>query len=350
MGIILSQDGQNGLHVRVMDYVNKVSIDWLRFSFLPASWPFVRALFDVPVDVDNWTDGNKYRKKFFTMPLEGVTVAADSMPSDKGFILEGDSRIIVDFSGNGLAHYYERFKKYGSIYDLVSMSLAQPGARVLRLDVAFDDYEGLLSIDRIERMWLKDDNIITRWKSGVSYKKYERGGCSGGYTFYMGSRESESFARVYDKRLQEMSRGAESDNLPVSWVRFELEFKGDRATSVAIQACGSYFSSAFFSGVLRSQIDFKEGQQAAKKSDRKVARWWSQFLHGVDIRPVQVPKPVDSIVRKKEWLEKSVAPTLALMAQHYDGDVSWVYKLLESGERRLTPQQKALLETVTHGS
>lgn len=49
----------------------------------------------------------------------------------------------------------------------------------------------------------------------------------GGSTLYIGSRQSDLFARAYDKGVEQATHG------PGRWYRFELEVKGDRALTVA---------------------------------------------------------------------------------------------------------------------
>ena len=156
---------------------------------------------------------------------------------------------------------------------------------------------------------------------------------------------------LYDKRVLELVRGAESTALPDSWIRFELEFKGDKADWVTRHALDDGFTPTHFAGVLRGLIDFREGirKEGQRKDRLRLARWWKQFVNQAQRLRVRVPKPIATIERKKKWIMKSVAPTLALLQHYFDGDMQFIYEAIHSGNKRLTPKHMALLETVTHG-
>ena len=73
----------------------------------------------------------------------------------------------------------------------------------------------------------------------------------------IGSRQSETYLRVYDKRMEAAGKG---NTVEGPWVRWELEFKKDRA-----QLCIDLFAHlsldewrAFTVGLLKSCISFRD--------------------------------------------------------------------------------------------
>ena len=111
------------------------------------------------------------------------------------------------------------------------------------------------------------------------------------------------------------------------------------------------FHPYYFCQTLRGVIDFREGtRRPGQRKDRMpIARWWRKFLGNVEVMPIRVARPISSIERKIGWIEKSVAPTLALIKRYYDDDMAFFYHLLHNGQSRLTPQHLALLNTVMEG-
>jgi len=335
--------------------VNAITVDWLRISFDPSSWKFACALFDIDYTAQEWADTNKYMKNYGTMAMDGVFIGAEALPTVVNGDMEIEGRFIVDFTGNGLGVYFEQNPTY-TVANLLRMCLEQEDARVLRIDIAFDDYNGYLDIMGMAKMLQQSSDVsrvITRWRGWELRMSGEMFSDDAGTTLYIGSRSSNSFGRVYDKRAQLMAtEGFKPAALPPSWIRFELEIKSKKAHAVAEAAMKNNFNSSYFAGVLRGLIEFKEGKREDhKKANMKTARWWSKFLNDSEAVSVRVPLPVASIEKKKEWLSKSVATTLALVQHHYEGDMQFIHDLLANGDRRLTPAHLALLNSVdTHGA
>lgn len=56
-----------------------------------------------------------------------------------------------------------------------------------------------------------------------------------------------------------------------------------------------------------------------------------------------LPSPVRTLETVRAWVERQVAPSLALLVKAEGGAVDWLYLLLKEGAARLTPAQLALL-------
>jgi Replication initiation factor len=87
------------------------------------------------------------------------------------------------------------------------------GGRVSRLDLAKDAQDVQINLEKI---WFY---IETKQYSGTARNASKMQSLDGGYTIYVGSRQSEKFIRIYDKA----SQLGVSD---VQWKRYEIETKG----------------------------------------------------------------------------------------------------------------------------
>ena len=159
-----------------------------------------------------------------------------------------------------------------------------------------------------------------------------------GHTVYFGSRVSESFLRIYDKRAERMDEGEEDPGL---WIRVELELKGKKADMTAEMYIRE--GVPFLVGLLRGLIEFKEPSGDKNKSRWDVAEWWDTFLDESQKRKLSIAPGEPSLQKTKKWLERQVAPSVAFVTIAEGGCVDFLYALVKSGHERLNPVQ---LETL----
>jgi len=116
----------------------------------------------------------------------------------------------VVFAGSALRKFCERLS--WSQIDTLEVACGS-GGTVSRLDIAKDAKGGHISLSKI---W---DEIQTGNRQGTArtFAKMESG--ANAITIYLGSRQSERFARIYDKAKEQ------GDNIG-QWKRYELECKG----------------------------------------------------------------------------------------------------------------------------
>jgi Replication initiation factor len=121
----------------------------------------------------------------------------------------------VIMSGSTLAHYI----KSGIAVLSILEKFVTNRAKVTRLDLALDLIDGGIDGQEIYKALQEGDKngIASRFSMVLS----DNAGC----TLYFGSRQSERFARLYNK-------GAEQNN-GLDWWRFEVECKGDVAKEYA---------------------------------------------------------------------------------------------------------------------
>jgi len=175
-------------------------------------------------------------------------------------------------------------------------------------------------------------------------------------TLYIGSRKSVgTFARIYDK----IKRNDVTKEPEVACVRFEVECKSGRAASlfriymsdILVSAAndsydfGKIYSRLFSTAI--SRLHFYEGVKQKNLERNVIAVWWHEFLTAIAYDPLKIPKvsKVSTLKKTLDWLQRSVAPSLAMVKKCLGGAYSqYIMELLEIGTFRLSEYQRKLIE------
>lgn len=174
-----------------------------------------------------------------------------------------DKYLWVELSGQGC----RAFESYGSgdynaLFDFI---LNTEGVKVTRLDIAFDDREGLLLLNEVAA-GLRGFDYVSPFKTWEVSDDSD-GGC----TIYIGSRRSNFFFRIYDKAIE---RGYK-DRSCGPWVRVEAQLRLDRAESWLIGGHTPFDLIGLLSGYIRF-ID--PDRTDTNKSRAQTAAWWDKFV------------------------------------------------------------------------
>lgn len=205
------------------------------------------------------------------------------------------------------------------------------GVRIKRLDLAFDDYRGLVTVTKVREFW-HNGGVITR----SHFKRYIESDDQGfiGGTCEFGKRTSESMVRIYDKAAEQKLAG-------VSWTRLELQFNGNRAEAVAQEWKTSNFSASSAVSIMVGTIDFRVNDGTATKSRWLNPDWWDTFTACAAAVRVIVSRATKTIEDVANWLNKSVAGGLAAFHKVY-GDIG-LNKLIQGGYVRMAPSHQRLV-------
>lgn len=175
--------------------------------------------------------------------------------------------------------------------------------KITRVDFAVDEVP--LSVKELYEYWEKSE-FATRshratYLETAKHGKYE---C----TLNLGSRQSERYMRIYDKR---------------GYVRMELELKDEVAHSSFL-----FYVSRGIDAVVSMMRDYLHVMPVKLR----------EFMDGLSkvlLDAVRVVRIVEkSISKKLQWLYKQVARTLAIV-ELYDDNI--VAGLLSAGRRKITP-------------
>jgi DNA relaxase NicK len=244
----------------------------------------------------------------------------------------------VDLSG-GIVSQWDEAK----LKDVLGWIVAQRG-HVTRIDVALDDREATVAVATIKDAVDAGQAVTRSTKFKALQASNHRAGVRTGETLYFGSRESQTMLRVYDKRLERQSHGAE--DAAAYGVRWELEFKEERA-----QACAKAFLyldsedwRSFIVGVLRSYVDFREITREAapyEKYRAPLLPWWKALTEGFRRCRLVVQQVRQHLEDVAMWLVKAVSPMLAVVVAR-KGD-QFLHDLIYAGTKKWKSKHYALL-------
>lgn len=199
-------------------------------------------------------------------------------PSDK----KHDMGYCFSMSGNGCRFLeskkaFEWTKLFKRLFKLDNLGYK---VNFTRLDLAVDDYSGVLDMDKIFKYAQKGNFCSTARKNTIvrSFFDFDNKGNNLGKTVYFGSKSSDRYIRIYDKLSEQKSKGAVIDENVEQWTRLECVFK----RQYALQMILAYIDlkdnfGEFFSDVVNGQLRFlKKREENVTRS--KTVGWWSKFI------------------------------------------------------------------------
>ncbi len=185
--------------------------------------------------------------------------------------------------------------------------LLDRGAKFSRLDVAIDDYIGLLSMEQIEGC-CRAGLVVGRFKTiepkGVITTATGDLAKTG---FVFGKRTSETLVRIYDKALQQ---GEDQHH-----IRVELEAHGARAKKLAQTLADN--GDGVIAGIIASAIDFKVKGQDSHRNRWPSQVWWRRFLGKAEKIRLSTAPAMPTLDRAVQALERQFGPTLASIIKIY---------------------------------
>lgn len=197
----------------------------------------------------------------------------------------------LEFSGQG-CRTFESESVHKS-YDVIFAALMKPenGMKLTRLDIAYDDYIGILDIERIA-----DDTRPRhrKFKSKLPYAEVRES--TNGISCDIGSPKSEVLIRIYDKLAERIAkmRGREDRKKAQEsighWVRCELQLRDERALEFikyligkdpVMQIEAPLTLGQAYRGVVENYLDY--GYEVAARGNPKKMVWhrfkyWQEFL------------------------------------------------------------------------
>lgn len=241
-----------------------------------------------------------------------------------------------------LAALDDRWKDHAGVLQVI---LDRLGGHATRLDLCWDDFAGLLGMDDFEDA-LHAGRFVSRWRSWEC-RTSEKNGVRG-RSAYMGSPQSDSMLRVYDKRAERLQKGFEVE--VDHWLRVEVQFRRKRADAVAhlfkrVREAGAEVMTRL-AGVLRGLVEFKEPSSDTNKQRQAPAGWWLRFLGGAEKAALAVVKAeARTLADVKAWIAQQVSPSLALLEKGLGFDQAWgfLYAEAQAGRSRWTARHRSVL-------
>jgi len=339
---IKSEDLNNKL-ITLIDYIAFTVLSPMSADDVIEFMGFDPLLFD---EMPKGSNGYKHMKKCI---LNGISVLYDGAP---------DMGIHVNITGCGVSPLLEAFKEtlasetpFGKGYDLWEETvLARFFKQVLeigkftRIDTAIDDFgTNYYSPYDLDILW-HENKIVTKFRSEYLYKKSNAPKECSGCTVYFGSRTSSLMLRVYDKKLEQNTglKPTDDNYVDCDWIRWELEFKEERANELAQQLIKGTSLGQVVVGVLHYYfriIQLDDINRSRCSNDDK----WNEFINGIEKLRLCVRKSQKTLYEKEFWIENQVAPTLALLIMYHDGDPEYINNMALKALPRISSDGKELL-------
>lgn len=249
-----------------------------------------------------------------------------------------------EFTGQG-CRILEQDRDWSDWFNL----LKDLNARYSRIDIALDDFIGLLDFDLMEDKIKKGEVIsLSRTRNieaSLDFKKAEKldnNGKSKGKTIYFGNKNSLMMIRFYDKKREQQ---AKKIFCPFEfWQRYEIVLKREKAIDfVEKLRSGENFSDLYLK-VMSGLIRFVEPSDDKNKARWKTSPFWDDFIKGSE--PIKLKrKNVDpSILKTISWVDNSVIGSLQLLVEIAKmGDFDLLELLKNSQSREKSDRQKTIL-------
>lgn len=223
----------------------------------------------------------------------------------------------------------------GASFESICSDFYHLGMKASRLDIAGDDFEGVLDL-RSMAAKVERGEFVCRGKSADLIKSLWGGS---GCTIAFGKRESQSYLRVYDKAAEQADKGK---GVFTSWIRVELESKGDRAQAIFLQIVTNPEGWRELAlGWLRSYLEFKEVGEPSQKTRWQASAFWLEFLDNASKLRLVLPGIVKTIEDVREWVKRQVVPSLYALGQ----TIGWekVFSDILEGEYRVSKSLESLM-------
>jgi putative DNA relaxase len=214
-----------------------------------------------------------------------------------------------------------------------------------RIDVALDDRSGVIDVDRIYASVVAGHCVSHFRKSQLIAGLDLGSGADTGKTLCMGSRQSDTYLRIYDKAAEQRAKDKPVEG---TWVRWEMEWKDERAHAVglALSVLDQERFQKYIVGVFRTAVDFRDCTRADDPKDRYHApllAWWTVLTEGMSRAKLEIAKAVKKIEDVKRWAESSLSPMLGLLCAHPEAGERWLVKTIVDGVERWRAKHRALL-------
>lgn len=207
----------------------------------------------------------------------------------------------------------------------------QGAGHISRLDIAADDHEGLLDMQKLFR-YIATDRYICKAK----FRTWTQGSeehC------YFGSPSSATRLRVYNKALEQGVDG--------HWIRAEMQLRDEAAVSFLLNLEQTGLSvGETYAGVLLNYLRFiREPVQGENYSRAAVVGWWVKFLGAMRKLPnLSMPAEEYSLASVYSFIEHQAGSSLRTWLEANHGDMTDLLAMVEGA--KLNKRQKELLQKI----
>lgn len=326
------------------------SMDWMAFTFFPdEKMSYVDVADFLGFAPENFRKGkgrNGY-KTSHVLDFANIQILSD------GTLEMG---IHVDISGEAISALLDSWRKKNTMqtpFGIEGMQVADLEYTVLLdlLDtlskyVTFTRID--LAIDDMGCNYFQCDEILQKFETGQYISKFRtfehraprllKDGSKRGEMITVGQRVSDTYLRIYDKKLEYENKHHEL--IETDWIRWELELKHERADRVVELLLEYKNLSRVCAGVLNNYLRFTIPLPDSP-SDRITDPKWESFVDHMDKIPLWLPAYPKTIEDTKRWLDESAGASIAAVVE-MDGNWSFFYENLKKWKYRLAKNSKLM--------
>lgn len=315
---------------------NQIIYDWLSFTTKIHTLSEVLDLLDFRPDTVTFKQEEKgryfYRKSLY---YDGIHIYYD------GFTVKnGDQGICVEMSGKGLRNWEEYANAdYDKLFDLILANYSDDPdrckMRLTRLDVAYDDFEGILDLSYIFTETLSS-NFVSRLKT-QEFNCKRRSGKNIGLTVAHGSMQSNVYIRIYDKRLEQKAQ-----EILKHWVRCEIQLRHEDA--MGFIKLKTPIEKSYFD-VLNNYLRYVVPSEDSNDRRACTAPFWLEFIRSAEAKSIfNKPKNDYKIENLLNYVDNQLSGSISAYI-----DIVGVDKFLENiynarKGKTLNPKYKTLKE------
>ena len=241
---------------------NALLYDWFTCSFKVLDFSVLIDMLDMRKQP--WKESEKGSRMRYAHRLEfdGISIhyteEADNARFNPGCCLE--------MSGQGCRDF-EQFGS-GDWDQLVRFCIAS-GGNITRVDIAFDDFTGVLPIDIISKMAMARQFTSQSQHLRIMSESVDRDPSHDCISVCPGSKSSDIYIRIYDKRVERKRWELEH------WVRCEIQLREHNAIGFLTAAGGL---GDRYCGVLANYLVYRCAGADSNVSRHPVAPFWAAFL------------------------------------------------------------------------
>ncbi len=204
---------------------NRFLIDWFSFSSRIDSFESMAEL--LGMSSCNWEVINGRQGYSSCYYFEGISIHWAGNNSFRFSGTDKEQKIVgawLEMSGTGC----RAFETYGhgdwqKLLDYVVFNIEN--ITVNRLDIAYDDFIGLLDMNKIVE-YTRNKNFVSKSRKCQIIESFDNDLSETAYTVEHGRLKSATYIRIYDKRLEQNAQEFTSH-----WVRNEIQLRHKRAFS-----------------------------------------------------------------------------------------------------------------------
>lgn len=199
----------------------------------------------------------------------------------------------VEMSGQGCREY-ETFGRgdWTFLLAFIYKSCIDPKLQfnISRLDLAYDDFSGILDIQKIAmQAWnMEFTSKLSRVSVISDMSKQDEN--VRGISITHGSKSSNTFMRIYDKRVERNRLDLEH------WVRWEIQLRSESAFGalrVAFEESENMPLGSFFGGLILQYVQYRDRGTDSNKSRWNYSEWYLDFVSTLDKISIWTKKDVE---------------------------------------------------------